>query len=137
TRPEPASELCQDAQVTLPQPADVGKVVLQLGYPLDAAAECEARPLLRVEADVLEHTRIDHAGAAHLEPARVAARAAAGPVADPARDVRLHRRFGEREIVRSETDTPVGTEDRPHRVQEGALEVGERQPAVDGEALEL
>ena len=77
------------------------------------------------------------AGAAHLEPARVAAGAAARAAADPARDVGLHRGLGEREVVRAEADAPVGPEDRAHHVQQRPLQVGERQPAVDGEALEL
>ena len=117
--------------------ADVGDVVAQLRRALEPAAEREPAPLLGVEADVLEHARVDHAGAAHLDPARELARAAARAAADPARDVRLDRRLGEREVVRAEADAPLGPVERAHHVQQRALEVGEREAAVDGEALEL
>ena len=94
-------------------------------------------PGVRVDPDVREDARVDHPGAAHLDPAGVPAGAAAGAVADPARDVGLHRRLGEGEVVGAEPDPPVRAEDRPHHVQERALQVGERQSPVDGEALEL
>src|SRR3954462_4051311 len=132
-----ALKLVQDPEVPLPQCADVREVVLQLRHPLDPAAEREAAPLLRIDAHVLEHTWVDHPGATHLEPARVAARPAARAAADPARDVRLHRWLGEREVVRAEANAPVGPEDRPHHVQQRPLQVGERDVPVDGEALEL
>ncbi len=59
------------------------------------------------------------------------------PAADSAGDVWLHRRLGEREVVGAEANAPVGAEDRAHHVQQRALEVGEGQPLVDREALEL
>src|SRR5207244_9640703 len=102
--PARASELPQHAQVAVPERADVGDVVAELRRALEAAAEREAAPLLRVEPHVLEHARVDDAGAAHLDPAGVLARAAARAAADPARDVRLDRGLGEREEVRAGTD---------------------------------
>ena len=47
-----SSELPQDAQVVLPERAQVGQPVAEHRDALDAQAEGEARPLLRVEADV-------------------------------------------------------------------------------------
>src|SRR5262245_38333387 len=90
-----------------------------------------------VDADVREDARVDHARAAHLEPARVLAGTAALAAADATGDVRLDRRLGEREVVRAETDAAIRPVERAHHVEERSLEVGERQPAVDGEALEL
>src|SRR5258705_5713562 len=90
TKPE-LSKLAQDPQVPLPQRTDVGDVVTELRGALEPTAEREPAPLLRVEADVREHLRVDHAGAAHLDPPGELARAATRAAADPARDVRLDR----------------------------------------------
>ena len=65
------------------------------------------------------------------------ATAAAGAVAGEARDVRLHRRLGEREVVRAEAHPALLAEERAHQVEQRPLEVGERDPAVDGEPLDL
>src|SRR5205814_4555759 len=86
---ERASELPQDPEVAFPEQADIGDVVAQLGCALEPAAEREPGPALRVDADVLEHLRIDDAGAAHLDPAGVLARPATRAAADPARHVGL------------------------------------------------
>src|SRR4029453_19468153 len=92
---------------------------------------------LWIDADVLEDLRVDDAGAAHLDPAAVLASAAALAAADPAGDVRLDRRLREREVVRAEADIAVWAVERPHHVQQRPLQVGERDPLVDGETLEL
>src|SRR6187455_915756 len=63
------SELPQEAQVVVPEEANVGDPVAELGDPLEPEAEREAAPLLGVEPDELEERRVDHAGAAHLDPA--------------------------------------------------------------------
>src|SRR4051794_41968027 len=81
-----ASELRQNPEVPFPERTDVGEVVLQLRDALDPAAEGEARPLLGIDADVLEHTRVDHPGTAHLEPARVAAGGGSPPPPGPPPD---------------------------------------------------
>ena len=82
-------------------------------------------PALGVDADVLEHLRIDDAGAAHLEPAGVLAGPAARAAADPARDVGLDRRLREREEVRPEADAPFRPVERAHHVQQRPLQVGQ------------
>ena len=69
---------------------------------LEAPAEGEAAVALGVVADELEQLRVDHPGAADLDPAGVAAHGAAGAVADVARDVGLDRRLGEGEVVGAE-----------------------------------
>ena len=58
-------------------------------------------------------------------------------VADAAGHVGLDRRLGEREEVRAEADPALLAVERAHHVQERALEIGERQTAVDREPLEL
>ena len=68
--------------------ADVRQAVAEHGDPLQPEAEREAGDLLRVVADVLEHVRVDDAGAAHLDPAGVLADAAARAAAEEAGDVR-------------------------------------------------
>src|ERR1044072_1407604 len=67
------SELSQQPQAVLPQRAELGQALAEHGDALAPDAEREARPFLRVVADELEHVRIDHPGAAELDPARPAA----------------------------------------------------------------
>src|SRR5262249_54872510 len=100
-------------------------------------AEREALPFGRVEVDVAEHVRVDPAGAAHLDPAGVLADGAALARADEAGDVELDRRLGEREVARPHPHLALGPEQRTEELQDGAAEVGERDAAVDGEALDL
>ncbi len=114
-----------------------GDAVAELRGALDAHPEREARVLLRVPADELVEVRIDHPRAAHLDPAGVLADRAAGAAADEARDVRLHRRLGEREVVRAEAHLALGPVQLAHHVEQRPLEVGHRDPLVDREALEL
>src|SRR5687768_6434105 len=76
-----ALELAQHAHVVLPERAQVGEAVAKHRDALDAEAEREPGPDLRVVADVAEHVRIDGAGAAHLDPARVLADGTARAVA--------------------------------------------------------
>src|SRR5579871_3372112 len=112
-RRERALELPHHSQVALPERPNVGDVVAKLGGALEAHAEGEPAPLLGIEADVLEHPRVDHARAAHLDPAGELAGAAARAAADPARDVRLDRRLREREEMRAETDAAILAVERP------------------------
>src|SRR5256885_6367711 len=88
-------KLSEDAEVVFPECAQVREAVPEHGDALDAEAEREALPLRRVEADVAKDVRVDPAGAAHLDPARVLADAAAAAAADEAGDVELDRRLGE------------------------------------------
>src|SRR5262249_32361996 len=132
-----ALELSQEAQVVRPQVADVRKAVAKDGDPLEAPPEGEAGHLLGVVADEPEHVRVDHPGAADLDPPRVPAHRTAGTLAEEARHERLERRLGEREVVRDELRLALLAEQLPQQMQERALEVGERDPAVDREALHL
>src|SRR4051794_914095 len=134
------SELAQEADVVLPQQPDVRQPVAEQRDPLEPEPEREARHLLgvvAVGADELVQLRVDHPRAAHLDPAGVLAHGAAAPVAEEARDVRLDRRLGEGEEVRAEADGAVGPEERAHEREQRPLQVGERDPAVDGEPLDL
>ena len=99
--------------------------------------EREARVALGVVADELEELRVDHPRAAELDPARVPADRAARAVADVAGDVRLDRRLGEREVVRAELRPPLLAEQRLHQQVERPEQVGERDPLVDREPLDL
>src|SRR5690606_40181127 len=59
--------------------------------------------LLRVDAAVLEHVRVDHAAAENFQPivARADLQRAAGAIAA---DIDFRARFGEREMVRAEAE---------------------------------
>src|SRR3954471_3738460 len=88
------SELLQHADVVLPEEAQVGEAVTEHRDALDAEAEGEAGPDVRVVADVGEHLRIDPAGSAHLDPAGVLAHRAALSIAQKTRHVELDRGLG-------------------------------------------
>ncbi len=115
----------------------VGHAVLEHRHALDAHAEGEALQLAGVVADEAVEVGIDHAGAEDLEPAGVLARAAAGATAEQAFDVELDARLGEREEVRPQTDGAVGPEELAGELVQRALEVGQGDAAVDGQALDL
>src|SRR5690348_3198342 len=121
----PSSELPQEAEVAGPQVADVRQLVAQDRHPLQPPAEREARHLLRVVADEAEDVRVDHPGAADLDPAGVLAQRATRPVTLEARDRDLERRLGEREEIGREARTAVLAEERAQQLQERALQVGE------------
>src|SRR6478752_5604735 len=88
-----ASELLQEADVVAEHVADVVDAVAHERQPVGAEAEREARPDLRVVADRGEHVGVHHAAAPELEPAGLAARATARPLAEQAVDVVLGGRL--------------------------------------------
>src|SRR5207244_3216520 len=85
TKGEPSSKLPEEAQVVVPEVAQVREAVAQHRDPLEAPAERESGHLLRVVAHPAEHVRVDHARAADLDPAGPAARRAALAVAQKTR----------------------------------------------------
>src|SRR5581483_3425083 len=131
------SKLLQDADVVVPEQPQIREPVPEHGDALDPEAEREAGPDLGVVADVDEHLRVDPAGTAHLDPAGVLADRAALAVADEAGDVELDGRLGEREEARPHADFTGRAEQLAEEVAHRALEVGERDPAVDDERLDL
>src|SRR5438094_7771324 len=132
-----ASELLEEAEVVLPEQADVGHAVAEHGDPLEPDPEGEAGDLLGVVADVAEHVRVDEPGAAEFDPAGVLAGAAAGAVAEEARDRELHRRLGEREEVRREAHLLILAEEGSAEMEQRPLQVAERDSLGDGEAFDL
>src|SRR5919109_2354684 len=132
-----ALKLPRQAQVVLPEKTEGWKPVTQHRDALEAHAEREPCPLLRVEPDELEQVRVDHARAGDLDPPRVTADRAAGAAAEKARDVRLERGLREREVVRAEAHLALLAEEPAHHVEERPLQVGHRDPAVDRETLDL
>src|SRR3954451_19603265 len=130
-------ELSEDAEVVFPDRAQVREAVPQHRDPLDAEAERKPLPLRRIEPDVPEDDRVDPARAAHLDPAGVLADAAAAAAADEAGDVELDRRLREREVARPHPHLPLRAEEPAEEFQHCPLQVGERDAAVDGQALDL
>src|SRR6185503_14154709 len=66
-------ELLQEAHVVGVELTDVVHAVAHQGQPVDAEPEGEPAPLLGVVAHGPEHVGVDHAAAAQLQPARLAA----------------------------------------------------------------
>ena len=103
-----ASELAQETDVVLDERPHVGDLVAHLRAPVDAEPEGEAGPLVGVDADGVEHGRVDHAAPAELDPPRLGAGPAAVAAADGARDLELGRRLGEGEVGRAQAGVDVG-----------------------------
>ena len=105
----------------------------------------KAKPvkLLRVDAAVLQHLGVDHAGAEDLEPAGLLAGAAAlavlpaAPAADRAGDVDLGPRLDEREVARAEARPGPGPEVGAGEGGQRALEIREGDALADAEPLDL
>src|SRR6516162_6114352 len=103
-------ELAQKAQVVGLEEPHVVHAVAQHGDALDAQAEGEAAINRRVVADAAQHTRVHHPGAAHLQPARILADAAARALAGHAINVELGAWLCEWEVAGAEADLAVGAE---------------------------
>src|ERR1700726_1414235 len=103
------SELPQEAHVVLEEHAEVGHVVLEHRQPVEPGAERKARIVVRVDAAVTQHLRMDHAGAQDFQPAALAA-SAASAAAEATRDRGADARLGEREVVTNDPNAPFGTE---------------------------
>ncbi len=80
---------------------------------------------------------MDHAGAAHLQPAGLLADAAALAVADRAVDREVDTGLDEGEEVAAEPDAAGRSEELPRQLLEHAFEIGHRDVLVDGETLDL
>ena len=104
----------------------------------ETEAEREPLPYLCVVADRHEDVGVDHAAPAELDPPRVGAHAAALAVAEHTAHGELGRGLGVGEVVGSEARAHRGvveelTDERLDRPEE----VGHREVAVDGQALDL
>src|SRR5512140_2568256 len=73
-------------------------------------AECPPRVALRVQPRRLEHAGMHHAAAEDLDPSRLLAGRASGPVANSARHVHLRRWLGERKVARAEARLRLAAE---------------------------
>ena len=142
-------ELLEEAEVAGVEVAYVGDAVQDHGDALDAHSEGEAADAGRIvgcgiEAkatafggDSLEDGGVDHAAAKQLDPAGVLALAATLAAAEDTGDLDVGGGLGEGEEAGEETGFDRRTEECPHGMVEGALEVGERNVGVDAEAFDL
>src|SRR5437867_37780 len=78
-----------------------------------------------------------HPAAEKLDPTAAPAHVAPDPFADGTRGIELGRGFREREVGRPKPGADVRAEDRAHESLEGSLQIGERDPSVNGESLHL
>src|SRR5690348_4761570 len=123
-------ELLEEAQVVLEERAQVRNAITQHGKALDAEAEGEAGVALRVDAAILQHVRMDHAAAEHLEPTALAV------LGLPA-DIHLGRGLGEGEVAGAEAHLEIALEEGADELGQRALEVGETGGLVDQQAFDL
>src|SRR3546814_12372441 len=73
--------MLQPAQIGVEEGAQVGDAVFQHGDAVDAHAPGKALPFVGVEAAMLQHARMHHAGAENLEPVITLADAPHAPLA--------------------------------------------------------
>src|SRR5699024_2586759 len=135
-----------EADVALHDVVHVGHPVAQHEDALDAEAEGEALVLLRVHAHGAQHGGVDHAAAAHLDPAGAAADPAARirlvveavpRLAGEAAEVHLGARLGEGEVAGAQAGDRLAAEQRLRQGVQGAHEVRHREALVDRETLDL
>src|SRR6185312_10276359 len=125
-----SGKLPEKPQIVLEERTQVGDAVAQHGEALHAEAKGEAGVALRIDAAVLQHVRMHHAAAEHLQPAALAI------LGLPA-DVDLGRRLGKGEIAGAETHLEIAFEERADELGQGALEVGETGSLVNQQAFDL
>ena len=127
--------MAQPAHIGLVEGPQVGHAVFEHGDALDAHAEREALPLARVQSAIGQHAGMHHPRAQNFQPV--------GPLADLAglavpADIDLHRRLGEGEVAGAEAHRQVGHgEEATQEIHQAALEVRERDAAVDHQPLHL
>src|SRR6266581_7959972 len=99
-RPYNASKLLQKPHIVLEEQLEIVDVVLQHRVTFDAAAESKTGVFLRVIVHEGVQIRMHHAGAHYFDPARLFAHAAAGAIAEDARDVHFSAWLDERKEAR-------------------------------------
>ena len=129
--------MLEPADIAVEEGAEVIHAVFQHRQAIDSAAEREALPFVRVEAEVRDHARMHHPAPEHLHPALLAADHPASLLHRPA-DVDLGGWLGEREVGGAHAKHDVvaleeGAEERLER----PIEVTERDSLVDDEAFDL
>src|SRR5262249_2410338 len=130
-------QLLQEAEVVFVEEAHVVDVVPQHGDALDAKPPREPCKALGIDAAISEHVGVDHAAAAHLEPPVATTAAAAAPAADAAGEIELEAGLCVGEVRRSDADASIRPPERLREIEDGALQVTDRYPVVDGQRLDL
>src|SRR5579875_84484 len=133
----PLRELPQEAQIVSGEVANIVNAVAQHGDALDAQPEGEATIDRRIVADAAQHTRVNHAGAAHFKPARIFAYPTARSVAVDTVHIELSAWLGEREVAGAETYLAVGPEEFASEPFDHAAQLGHRAGLVNQQSLHL
>src|SRR5881275_2844235 len=121
-----SSKLLQEPHVAVEQLLNVVKPVREHSQPIYAHAKRKATHSRRVVAFVaheLEDVGINHAAAAHLDPARLLADAASFAAADEARHRHFRAGLGKRKERWLKAGAHIRAKQRLHRVIERALQV--------------
>src|SRR5690349_3954271 len=123
--PARSFELLEEAQVAVEEQPQVLDAIAQHGQALEAGAEGEADVLLRIEAEVAHHRRVDLPRSGDLQPAALQLH------------VDFRGRLGEREERRAEAHLElVHLEEAAQEFRVDALQVGEADVLVDPESLD-
>src|SRR6266446_1098316 len=91
-------ELFEEPDVVFEEQSNVVDVIHQSGHPIYAKSESETRELFGIDANLLEHIRVNHPASTELDPARALANAAPVPAAHVATEIHFGGGLGEREI---------------------------------------
>ena len=132
-----ARELLQESKIVAGKRAHIVDAVAHHDHALDPETEGKSRSIVGVVADGSSTLRMDHAGAAHFQPAGVFADAAALAVADGAVDGEIDARLDEGEEVAAEADLRRRAEELARDLWKHALEIGHGDVLVDRQAFEL
>src|SRR5258708_3148725 len=137
-------KLTQETHVVLKKYLDVVNAVFQHGQAIDAHAERETADFFRVVVHEAVHSRVHHARAEKLDPARAlalgtiyAAGGRAAPSAENAGDIELHGRLGEGKIARAEASLYARAEELLHEILDGSREIAKRNVRINGQAFHL
>src|SRR5215216_8111712 len=128
-------ELAKEAKIVAGKRAHVVDAGTHHCQTLDAKPEGKAAVDVRVVADRTQDIGMDHAGAAHLQPAGALADTATGAATDGAVDREVDARLDERKEVAAKTSAPLGAEELSRHLGKRPLEVCHGDVAVNSQSL--
>jgi hypothetical protein len=96
-------KLSRESKVIFYQRSHIGDSMAHLSAAIYAKTECEARPLIRIDANSLKHGGVNHSTTTKFNPARLRTRSTPFSMANCARDLKLSGGFSEGKIGRAKS----------------------------------
>src|SRR5215212_5882714 len=130
-------KLTEEAKIVAGKCAHVVDTGAHHRQTLDAQSESKAAVDVRVVPNRAQDIGMDHAGAAHLQPAGSLADPAASPTTDGAIDREINARLDEGEEVAAEPNAPLQPKELAGHLGQGPFEIGHRDVPIDRQAFQL